>query len=101
MRDLDLFVIYRAYSSPTLQTNILFRNLLVANFIAIFYAESKIDVQFQSTYDLSYLEVSLFEFYIPYDYMQEYTFEPFIKLLQGMHYYEKDAHTVKLSDYPN
>ena len=45
--------------------------------------------------------MSLFQFYVPYDYMQEYTFEPFIKQPQGMHYYEKDAHTVKLSDYPN
>ena len=43
---------------------------------------------------LRHLEMSLFPFYVPYDYMQEYTFEPFIKLLQGMHYYEKDAHTV-------
>ena len=43
---------------------------------------------------LRHLEMSLFHFYVPYDYMQEYTFEPFIKLLQGMHYYEKDAHTV-------
>ena len=27
---------------------------------------------------LRHLEMSLFHFYVPYDYMQEYTFEPFI-----------------------